>query len=430
MRRIGVLLSLAALVSCASGPPRVDERDRFPLDPREQLAGPFSDAVTRGWEALRSSDLPAAEQEFRSAGEGDPAARIGLISAWVLDGRSEEAVAACASALREGEPTTPLLVACAEARAARSDPAEALVLYDRALARAPGRQGLRERAEEIRGKAREALVASARQELQAGNWDAARDHANRAIAADPKNPQLRVLAAEVEQGAGDTAKALERYREALELGSAGPEVEAKIAQLALESGDEAAAVALFDALARRDPQYNDKAAEARLAFRVVNWPAPEREAAQSQRLTRADAAALVWWMVPEVREARVSTGVIASDVVSRRDSRAVTRALSLGLLDADPVTHRANPDAPITPGAASKMLLRLLDMVRPIGRKVPCLEGTAGVPRSSSEAILLASACGLITEERSEPTVSGPEFTRALDRIRGMVGSGENVARE
>ena len=35
------------------------------------------------------------------------------------------------------------------------------------------------------------------------------------------------------------------------------------------------------------------------------------------------------------------------------------RAVSLGLLDVDPDTHRARPDAPLTRAAAARLMLRL-----------------------------------------------------------------------
>jgi tetratricopeptide (TPR) repeat protein len=431
MRRIGLFLAALIAAGCASAPREVSERDRFPLDPREQLSGPFDEGIALGWDALIAGDLVRAEEEFRraEAGPGTAAARIGLIETWVLDGRADRAVEACADALRTGDATAPLLVACAEAHAGKSDPMEALRLYDQAVARLPGRAGLRARAEELRKTTHEGLVTAAREEIGRQDWPAARERAARAIAVDPKDPELRVLAAEIEQGAGNRDQALIRYREALELGSERSDVAEKIAEMAVESGDHAMAVTLFDELARRDPRFAERAEQARTAFRVSNWPAPEREAAQAERLTRAEAAILVWWMVPEVREARVSSSVIASDVVSRRDSRAVTRALALGFLDVDPVTHRANPDSSITVTAAARFLLRLMGMLTPPGREPECLEGTTGPIRSGAEAIRLAISCGLLPHAETG-VVTGSDFTRAVDRIRAMVGSGENDRRD
>jgi len=432
-RKLGLFLAALLAAGCASAPLGVAEKDRerFPLDPREGLAGPFHAGIAAGWDALQVGDGDRAEYEFRRAAEEGEglAARIGEITAWVVRGQDARAVEACREALRVGEGTPPLLVACGEAYAARAEPLEALGLYERALARVPSRQGLRDRAGELRKAARESLLSAARKEIEAEQWDRARERTARAIEVDPKDPEARVVAAEIERGAGDPEKALVYYREALELGFKGPEAEARMAALALESGDHALAVALFDELALRDPQYAEAAAQARMAFRIANWPAPERAAAQRPRLTRADAATLVWWTVPEVREARVSSGVIASDVLSRRDSRAMTRALALGFLEVDRVTHRANPDAPLTMTAASRLLLRLLSLLRPAGGAPACLEGMVDVPRAGAEAVRLVTACGLLPQSTGN-SVSGSAFTRALDRLRTLVGSGENARRE
>jgi hypothetical protein len=121
----------------------------------------------------------------------------------------------------------------------------------------------------------------------------------------------------------------------------------------------------------------------------------------------------------------VGAGVIASDAVSRRDSRAVTRAVALGLLEVDNETHRASPDAPLTLAAASKFLVRLLPILKPPPARVPCL-GKAGRVGflTGTEAVKLASQCGLISEKEG-PGVSGAVFLRALDRARSLASEDE-----
>ena len=47
---------------------------------------------------------------------------------------------------------------------------------------------------------------------------------------------------------------------------------------------------VFDSLAVRNPAMRERAEEARLAFRVDNWPEAERQAARARRSTRAGAA--------------------------------------------------------------------------------------------------------------------------------------------
>jgi tetratricopeptide (TPR) repeat protein len=430
LRFVSGLATLLALVSCATAP-RVTGRDRFPLDPREDLAGPFPSGVEKGWKALLEGDAVRAETAFETARGEKPrqAGDIGRVEATVLAGRPKAALPLCEELLSAGEPTPALLVACGEARARSGDSAGGYALYRRALARVTGRPGLKVREEELRAAASEQLVDAGRKAAAEKKWKEARAELARALEITPEDPAPHAAAGDVEAAAGEKQKAFRRYREALDLGSKDPAVAEKAGDLALEVGEHGLAVSLFDALAKDNSRFAPRAEEARLTFRVANWPATEREAARSPRLTRAGAATLVWWMYPEIREARVVNGVIASDAVSRKDSRAVTRAVALGLLDVDRETHRANPDAHMTAAATARFLLRLLVVVTPVTRELPCLGETRRPPRGAAQAIEAAQGCGLLPENNS-PLVSGPVFTRALDRIRAVASSGGEAADE
>jgi tetratricopeptide (TPR) repeat protein len=416
--------AILLLDSCASAPRQPAPRDRFPLDPREELRGPFPDSVAKGWAALGRDEPAVALAEFAAArAEGaEGAGTIGWIEAAVLLGRFEPALETCSTALASGEPTVPLLVACGEANGRGGKPPAGYRLYVQALAKlgaaGPGheRPALMQRAEELRVAARDSLAALARVSAEEHRGAEARERMAEALLVAPESVPLRLQAAEMEEEAGENERAFQHYKKAYELEPTNVVAAERAGTLALDLNEHAFAVAVFDSLARTDPRFKPKAEEARLAFRVANWPVPEREAARSQRLTRAGAAALVWWMFPEVREARVSSGVIATDAVSRRDTRAFSQAVGLGLLEVDRETHRGNPDAALTLPAASRLLLRLLAVVRPAG--VPCLPKGAP-PKAAADSIKAADACGFWKESDSgAPT--GPVFTRALDRVRSL----------
>ena len=414
---------LAAGCSSAARAP-IPRRDSFPLDPREELAGPFSAYVVKGCVALAEEDIERAETAFAAARAGavpSLAAEIGWIEASVMGKHAGRAIAVCEKLLEAGDPTLPLLVACGEARAAEGDAAAAHDLYGRAVMRVSDRPGLTARAEELRIAAKEEWLSRAREGLGKADWELARPAAAEAIALAPESSEARVVAGDIEAKAGDKPAALKRYREAMEIEPRNAAVLEKAGTLALELHDYGLAITALDRLAKDNPRAAGRAAEARLAFRVANWPAAEREAARARRLTRAAAAELLWWMLPEVRETTVGSGVIASDAVSRRDSRALTRAVALGLLDVDQETHRVSPDAALTLGAASKLLLRLVGILKPGPSPLPCLGKS---PRTgtltNAEAVRLASACQLLTE-KDGPVVSGPAFLKALDRVRSLV---------
>ena len=419
--------ALAAFLArgCASAPPAAP-RDHFPLDPREGLTGPFDAAVEEGWNALLAGDSARAGKEFARAGSG-PSARagaIGRIEALVAGGRSSEALELCQAALPAPDPTLALEVGCGEAEARAGSPVEAYELYARAAARAPERPGLAVRAKKLLAEATDATLAQADRDAGLGRFDAARAGVARAIAWNPHSAEVLVRAAGVECAAGEKERALQYDREALALGGLDAEARASAGRLALEVGDDAMAVSVFDALAAEEPRFAEQAAEARLAFRISNWPEAERQAARARRLTRAGAASLVWWMFPEVRDARVSGSAVATDVLERRDSRPMMKAVALGLIDVDTDTHRARPDAPLGRAAAAQLLLRLAGLLRGADAGPACLRGSPGPWRGASDAIRLAAGCGLLSESGGS-FVSGPELTRALDRLRSLLQTGE-----
>ena len=136
-----IVAALLLTARCATSRHPITRRDEFPLDPREELTGPFADGTIRGVRRWQRGDAAAAESAFASARSSPNrrlAAEIGWIEAVVLRGRAQEALSACRTQLDAGDPTVPLLVACGEANARAGDAVEGHALY---------RQGTRARRE-------------------------------------------------------------------------------------------------------------------------------------------------------------------------------------------------------------------------------------------------------------------------------------------
>ncbi|HEY7575744.1 MAG TPA: tetratricopeptide repeat protein [Thermoanaerobaculia bacterium] len=426
LRRAASLLLPAAILgvlsACASRPSPIAIREDFPFDPREGLTPPFPGAVERGWESLAAGDPATALERFARApfDPAAPAAAIGRLEAALLLDRNAEAGQACERLLPTASRTVALLASCGEAAARQGKRKEGLALYREALAIAPERRGLRSRAEDLHVTLREELLRSAASKAAAKDPAAARAIYREAVELDPESSRVLAAAASFELASGSRGEAFELYRQALERDPSNPELQQHVAELALAEGDPALAVSLYEALARSDPPtYSEKAAEARIAFRVQNWPPPEQSAARSARLTRAQTASLVWWSVPEVRDAYVTTGVIASDIVGRPDSRELARMLALGLLEVDG-SHRARPDAPLTTTAAARLSLRLLAMLRRGYGPPACLKDRP--TRRGGQAARAAAECGIPIP--SAGAVSGQDLLRALDKIRLLAETG------
>jgi tetratricopeptide (TPR) repeat protein len=425
-----VAFGFGFLYGCASAPPSAPS-DRFPLDPREGLTGPFDASIEKGWRALQSGDPAGAGRAFEDAASGASrrAGAIGAVEALVLQEKPEAAEPTCARELAEGPGTLPLWTACGERAARAGDPAAAFALYERAADRAPQRRGIVRRADELRAQATDAVLTAAERDSERGRRKEAAAGVAQALAWNPGSASVLVRAAEVECAGGEKESALRYYRDALALGGVDEDAERRAGDLALETGDYAMAVMVFDSLAARDPQLKDRAAEARLAFRIDNWPDAERQAARTRRLTRSGAALLVSWMFPELREGRIRSGVVAGDVLERKDRAVMIRAVGLGLLDVDPETHRARPDAPLSRTAAAQFLLRLAVVLGKPGGPTGCLAPAPEASRTGTDAIRLAARCGLLSESGGM-YVSGPEMTRGMDRLRSTYAVGETARRD
>src|SRR5262249_45169501 len=156
--------------------------------------------VSRGWSRMLAGDATAAEAAFRGAASESHSlsAEIGRVESLVLLERQREAWDLCQPLLREGEPPVSLMVACGEARARDADVASGYALYRRALARTGDRPGLSERAEQLRGQARDALSAKARESASRGQWKEARSELAQARDIAPESVDLLIQAGDIE----------------------------------------------------------------------------------------------------------------------------------------------------------------------------------------------------------------------------------------
>jgi len=105
------------------------------------------------------------------------------------------------------------------------------------------------------------------------------------------------------------------------------------------------------------------------------------------------------------------------------------RAVSLGLLDVDPDTHRARPDAPLTRAAAARLLVRLAATLGSPRARPECLKDAGSLRAAGTDAIRVASRCELLSESGGS-AVGGAELTRGLDRLRSLFPAGEVAGRD
>jgi tetratricopeptide (TPR) repeat protein len=382
------------------------------LDPRLGLTGPFPSAVEEGWKRLAADDPKEARRIFSSAGS-EPAARIGLIEALVESGSLEEARAGCRSALADGIDTAPLLAACGQAEGEAGNWSEAYDLFDGASVRLPESSGLWSLRAHAAPLAVEFWLEGARTALSAGEFEEAQQAAEKAISIDSQQPEALRVAGEAALGAEDFAVAAERYEAAWRQDPSDIAVGEKAGDLAMKVGRYAAAEEIFGALARTEPRFASRAREAREEALIANWPPGDRAAAHTARLTRAQAAILLWRLMPEIRSLELEgPSPVATDILSRKDRRILSHCLQLGLLSVDASTHRARPDAVLSRAEGGRMLARAAGLGGSTG-VLSCLQ-SHGREEGGGTA---ATDCGLLTKGKSGP-ISGAEFRRGLAAIR------------
>jgi tetratricopeptide (TPR) repeat protein len=178
----------------------------------------------------------------------------------------------------------------------------------------------------------------------------------------------------------------------------------RLAELEIAVGDPRRGLEIFQGLADRYPRdaaLADKLAMAKFRWRLTLLPKGVQDAAAKPELSKGDFAALLYWLVPNVRYARVTSGRIATDVLDHPQQEAIVRVVNLGLLDIDSTLHRFYPGAPLRRGGALRAVSRLLAQ---FGGGLSCLAGAA-------DSCSAMAACKVI---------AAPEDCRANTPLSGI----------
>lgn len=442
-RAAGLLaVLLAACTTAAPPPPRAPERPRpatldvvteeepYLLDP---LAGYGAagdagrrQAVTAAHAALlRDGDVAAARRaaaELLAAEPGFAPAAVLMAQADHLENRWP-AVVERLLPLGDAQPTytaSQLLLGRAAERA--EDPALAYAAYRAVASRNPlafertgvlhpGAVGVV--SERLRNALRSGDLETARGQLallrewapaEAATLEATRDLA---VAAGDRQAELAAL-----RDLGRRA----RTRELLE----------RQADLEFEVGDPGAGLAIAQEIAAEDPAdaaAADRLAAAKFRWRVTLLPPGVRAVAAKPDLDRAELAVLLYWLVPDIRYGRPSSGRIATDVLDHPQREEIVRVVNLGLLDVDSTLHRFSPRASARRSTALRSLTRLLARSGNAG-DIPCLK-EAGGGTSQGGLCAQAARCGLVpAEEECLPGegISGTAMVEMIRRTLALLG--------
>ena len=183
------------------------------------------------------------------------------------------------------------------------------------------------------------------------------------------------------------------------------------ADLEMDVGEPSAGLEIVKRLSERFPR--DPSLAARLEVTKFRWrlaalPPDVRGMVRSESLSRGELAVLMYWLIPNVRYARPTTGRIAADVLDHARQEEIIRVLNLGLMDVDGDLHRFFPGSPARRTAALSALVRSLTR---FGKGLRCLDDDGGT-------CTVAARCGLLPSAddcRPRDPISGAE---AVEMIR------------
>jgi tetratricopeptide (TPR) repeat protein len=317
--------------------------------------------------------------------------------------------AGCASAPPREDPAAVRAreaAARAEAAASEGRLREALDGYRDAARLVPAEARYPAREKEIREELVGRRVREADEALARRNVAAARRAAVSILEIDPQAAEGYRCLAKAAEAEGALEDAWFAAKRAYEIVPGDAAMTAALASLATKTGRWSEAESLYEQLGKSDPAFREKAAAAGFEFRIQNLPATARRAALSPRLTRAQLAALLVELSPEIREARVPPGAdVAVDVFDRPERAALVRTIGLGFFPVSRETHVVGADTPVARGEMASHLRRLAALA---GGELSC---TASL-----------SECGILPEGSRQ--VGGREAVAAIEATLRMARPG------
>ncbi|HSM51587.1 MAG TPA: hypothetical protein VLA75_09315, partial [Thermoanaerobaculia bacterium] len=192
-------------------------------------------------------------------------------------------------------------------------------------------------------------------------------------------------------------------------------------ELELAVGDAGRGLALFDGLARKhpsDPEVARGLARARFLWRLSTRPPRVQTAVRRESPTRADFAALLYWLVPGVRAGRPGASRVATDVLDHPWREEIVRVANFGLLRVDETLHLFEPGRALSRGDAHLAFSRLLFL---FGRGAPCMRSSSGAapePNSREGACALLAVCGVVDEREACSADGAASGKTVLEELR------------
>ncbi len=199
------------------------------------------------------------------------------------------------------------------------------------------------------------------------------------------------------------------------------------AVLETEVGDAGLGLRILQRLTTRYPEdmeLEELLGKAKFRWRLLVLPEEVRRLADVEVLTRADFAALLYWLFPEIRYGKPVRARIANDILGHPFRDEIVKVANLGLVEIDANLHRFSPDRSLTRGTTFRGFLSLFERAQD---EPACLGNWRQSLNPSVTFVCQAAAsCGLIPSPADclpEATVSGEvvvEMGRLAQNQLGM----------
>ena len=428
---VAALLLAAAALSCARPtPPRAPEGEDyvFPGARSGELGPEESRRIEKAWRSLTGGDAAAATESFRRLLAQRPGlvpAETGLGYARLRAGRFAEAGTLFDSVLARAPDYLPALLGAGSAASRRGEALAALGFYRRAQAVAPQDPVARRRLAEVKLQVTERRVAEAHAALQAGDSDRATEMYRLALEAAPEVGGLRLELANLLVSRGEAAAAaavLEADPEA------DRQVLIRLGEVLIGLGEYPRALEAYRRLLARDPRDPEalrRSREAREALELLQMPEEYRLIAAAPHITRADLAALVSVKVTALARITNREPKVAVDISGSWAREHIVTVLALDIMDVYP-NHTFQPGATVRRGDLARALGRTLDLLHYPRSPSPALTDMPPSNLFFDDAVRAVGA-GLLELSPTgafEPwrPVSGREALDVLEALVRLVG--------
>ncbi len=364
----------------------------------------FYPAVTGlGWMSLAREDHTAAAEYFTRATDVDPM----YVSALVGHGR---------------------------AMLGLDRSANALTLFELALAVEPGLPGLGRQVEGLRFTVVSQQLSAAREAAEAGRFVAAIEAYERVIAVSPESGFLQVEIGRIEQQQGNLTVALQHAIEAARLDPQDGAAFLLEGEIHEANGDLPSALTAYEQAHAADPTGQtvsniDRVVD--LMF-LAGLPSEFGEISFKPSVTRGDLAALIGVRFRELLAMVDSRPVIITDTRDHWGGEWVQVVADAKIMHVD-AAYRFDPSGPVRRGDLAEIVIETLELIETQGLdytqssdvRAPTFTDMSATHLSygAAQRAVVAGVMAILDNDTFQPSrlVTGPEVAKTVDRLAELV---------